>query len=118
MLRMGLAPVIAWHIVGGQTELALWEFVFAGALDYGDGWVARRFPSQSSLLGTFIDPLADKALVACVAGSLVWIGALHPAIVALLVARDVALIAGGFVHRARTRPEGASLLPSSFDPWP
>ncbi|EEC18698.1 cdp-diacylglycerol--glycerol-3-phosphate 3-phosphatidyltransferase, putative, partial [Ixodes scapularis] len=29
-----------------------------------DGWVARAFPSQQSNLGTLVDPLADKCLVA------------------------------------------------------
>ena len=35
-----------------------------------DGWIARRFPSQSSLLGSFLDPLADKLLVGSVAVTL------------------------------------------------
>lgn len=29
-----------------------------------DGWIARSFPSQSSKLGSFLDPMADKVLVA------------------------------------------------------
>jgi cardiolipin synthase len=28
-----------------------------------DGWIARRFPLQQSLLGSVLDPVADKLLV-------------------------------------------------------
>ena len=28
-----------------------------------DGWIARRYPSQQSAFGSFMDPLADKLLI-------------------------------------------------------
>lgn len=41
---------------------ALGVFVLAASSDGIDGWVARRF-NQCSKFGTYIDPIADKALL-------------------------------------------------------
>ena len=38
-------------------------FVLAGVTDWLDGWLARRF-NQSSAFGAFLDPVADKLMVA------------------------------------------------------
>lgn len=106
-LRMLLAPVIAYDIVSGNYATAAGVFAFAGALDWADGWVARKFKGQSSLLGTFLDPIADKVLVACVGGALGWTGLLHPALIGLFIGRDLLLVGGAFYLRAKTRPQGA-----------
>ena len=37
-------------------------FVYAGATDLVDGWMARRWRLQT-VVGTVIDPMADKALM-------------------------------------------------------
>jgi cardiolipin synthase len=29
-----------------------------------DGWIARNFESQASKMGSFLDPMADKVLIA------------------------------------------------------
>lgn len=46
----------------GQTTAAL-IFAVVGWTDWFDGWVARKFDMQSSL-GEFLDPVADKLMVA------------------------------------------------------
>lgn len=38
-------------------------FAFAGVTDWFDGWVARRF-NQTTPFGAFLDPVADKLMVA------------------------------------------------------
>ena len=55
-------------------------------------------------MGKFLDPLADKALVACLAVPLAARGELPAALVALVVARDVGLVVGtrAALRRART----------------
>jgi cardiolipin synthase len=40
-------------------------FIFAAATDGLDGFIARRF-NQTSLLGSILDPIADKCLIAAV----------------------------------------------------
>lgn len=46
----------------GQTTAAL-IFAVVGWTDWFDGWVARKFDMQSPL-GEFLDPVADKLMVA------------------------------------------------------
>ncbi|KAM7288465.1 cardiolipin synthase (CMP-forming) isoform X1 [Ixodes scapularis] len=53
-----------------------------------DGWVARAFPSQQSNLGTLVDPLADKCLVATLFLSLTVAGLIPVPLTALILARD------------------------------
>jgi phosphatidylglycerophosphate synthase len=103
MLRVALSPYVAYKIGVGEYEAAVFTLAFAGALDWADGYIARRVKGQASVLGSFLDPLADKVLVGCTGLSLAFAGALHPALVFVVVGRDVLLIAGSLLYRAHTR---------------
>lgn len=52
---------------GAPDEWLRWSalavFIFAASTDGIDGWVARRF-NQKTALGAFLDPIADKLLLA------------------------------------------------------
>ncbi len=63
--------------------LAFALFVAAGATDFLDGWLARRL-DRVSPLGRFLDPVADKLLVAAVLVLLVADGR-APAIASVIV---------------------------------
>lgn len=54
-----------------QWSLALPALVVSGASDWADGWAARRF-NQPSVIGSYLDPLADKVLICSVVGALGW----------------------------------------------
>jgi hypothetical protein len=58
-LRLVLGPVSAGLIVAGHLPAAVGTLCVAGFLDWADGAWARAFNAQS-LLGSFLDPLADK----------------------------------------------------------
>lgn len=49
-------------VTWGQTTAAI-IFAIVGWTDWFDGWVARKFDMQSKL-GEFLDPVADKLMVA------------------------------------------------------
>jgi len=64
-LRLLLVPVFLWFATRGTTGGAVTAgitFLVAGLTDTLDGWIARRYGSDSDL-GRFLDPLADKLLV-------------------------------------------------------
>ncbi len=82
---------------------AFYLFILAGFTDGLDGWLARHFHWQS-LLGSFIDPLADKLLVASSFISLALLGVLPWWLVILVFLRDLTISLGvmawyWFVHR-------------------
>lgn len=72
---------------------AFYIFLIAGLTDGLDGWIARRFHWQSQF-GSFIDPLADKLLVASSFISLALLKILPWWLVILVFLRDLSIIIG------------------------
>ena len=76
-----------------EYVFAFYTFVLAGLTDGLDGWLARSF-SWQSMLGSFLDPLADKLLIALSFLSLAFIGKLPGWLVALVFMRDFTISLG------------------------
>ena len=62
VIRILLVPVFMAAALLGYQLAALTLFVLAGATDWVDGYIARKY-NQISNFGKFMDPLADKLLV-------------------------------------------------------
>jgi len=62
LLRLALTPFFVLATVEGKHGLALGIFVAAGVSDALDGLLARLL-GMRSLLGTYLDPIADKMLL-------------------------------------------------------
>ncbi|MEJ5166571.1 MAG: CDP-alcohol phosphatidyltransferase family protein [Thermoanaerobaculia bacterium] len=62
-IRLCLVPFIITFLSQGNFKLAFVLFLFCGITDYLDGLIARKFKLQTAL-GAFLDPLADKILMA------------------------------------------------------
>jgi cardiolipin synthase len=63
LLRLLLVPVFALCMLYGLPGWALVTFAVAGATDALDGLIARR-TGQQTTLGAWLDPMADKLMVA------------------------------------------------------
>jgi cardiolipin synthase len=59
------AGAAGWLDLDWARWIAAWLFMAASVTDYFDGWLARRW-QMVSRLGRFLDPIADKLLVASV----------------------------------------------------
>ena len=55
--RILLIPFISYWIIQHQTMLAFIGCVYAAISDVLDGYIARRYPSMQTSLGTYLDPL-------------------------------------------------------------
>ena len=62
LLRMMFLPFIVMNLVSGHYHWALALFVLAGLSDGLDGLLARIL-KQQTLLGQYLDPIADKLLL-------------------------------------------------------
>lgn len=107
MLRMVSTLPLAGLVLTNRLGLACGVFVGAGALDWLDGQIARRFQGQSSVLGSFLDPVADKVLIAGTTLSLTAVGLVSPWVMAVIVSRDAGLVVAGLLYRGLTKPADA-----------
>jgi cardiolipin synthase (CMP-forming) len=62
LMRLIFVPFIVMCVLEGHWTAALALFVLAGISDGLDGLLARRL-GQSSILGQYLDPIADKLLL-------------------------------------------------------
>lgn len=97
--RIAATPVIASSIIQGDFFLSTLLFMYAGATDFLDGWIARRYPSQASSLGSFLDPLSDKILVCTTFFSLTYASIIPASLTSLIISRDLLLVYAGLYIR-------------------
>lgn len=62
LMRIFLTPLLVIAIVKDQWVVASFLFVIAGITDWLDGFLAR-YLNQKTLLGAWLDPIADKILL-------------------------------------------------------
>jgi CDP-diacylglycerol--glycerol-3-phosphate 3-phosphatidyltransferase len=89
-IRIAMIPVIlAFTYYEGRVNsfVAGGLFAVTGATDFLDGWVARR-TGTVTVVGKFLDPLADKLIVMSILIMLVHLGRVPAWLVILILARE------------------------------
>jgi len=102
-LRLGLIPVFNYFFLMGEYGLALFFFVVAGFTDFFDGILARVLNARTPL-GTFLDPTADKILMAVTFVVLAVAGAIPIWITVLVYAKDIYVVGGMIYLKIRGWP--------------
>lgn len=102
LARLLSVPLEVYLILTSQYELAFWLFVVAGLSDAIDGWIAKSL-HQTSWLGSYLDPLADKALLVGVYATLGYQAQIPVWLVILVIFRDLLIIGGVIMLFAVTR---------------
>lgn len=90
--RVFLVPVVVWLIITDHMLIAFWTFLVAGISDGIDGFIAKRF-AQQTVLGAYLDPLADKALLVSIYIALGLNNHIPNWLVIMVVSRDILIIA-------------------------
>ncbi|HEY0713718.1 MAG TPA: CDP-diacylglycerol--glycerol-3-phosphate 3-phosphatidyltransferase [Polyangia bacterium] len=93
MGRVALIPLILFFIDNFsplRTFIAAVLYLVSAATDALDGYLARS-RGQVSVLGKFLDPLADKLIVTAVLVVMVSLGRVPAWIVVVMIARDLAV---------------------------
>lgn len=94
--RLLATPVNVWLILLGEWTAAFALFALAGLSDAVDGFIAKRFDMRTRL-GSYLDPLADKAMLMSVYVALGVRGELPSWLVILVVSRDVLILGGALL---------------------
>jgi len=92
MARLLGVPLFLWLILVPEADgWAVVVLLVAGATDYLDGYLARRW-NQISRLGQLLDPIADRLYILATLVGLLWRGIIPWWLVALLVGRDLFMV--------------------------
>jgi cardiolipin synthase (CMP-forming) len=89
--RILLVPLTVWLLISEAYVPAVLAFALAGISDAVDGFLARRFNLQTEL-GTYLDPLADKALLVSIYVTLSVMHILPAWITIAVVTRDLLIV--------------------------
>ncbi len=91
--RIILVPVIIIFLIQEEYIDALITFTIAGLTDIFDGLLARALNCQTKL-GAFIDPMADKLLLASSFISLSVVGLIPSWLTVIVISRDFIIVLG------------------------
>ena len=99
-IRLLLAPVMFFFLINQDASIfegihqswlnyiAAFIFVLASATDFFDGYIARTF-NQITVLGSILDPLADKMLTLAGFLGLMLMGSASPWAIFLIITREL-----------------------------
>ena len=93
LLRIILVPIFIIFLIQGSFLSAIITFITAALTDALDGFLARTLDQQTAL-GAYLDPIADKALLA---SSFVTLSVLHiiPGwLTVIVISRDIIILLG------------------------
>jgi cardiolipin synthase (CMP-forming) len=96
LLRMAFVPFIVIELVDGRYMWALLLFVTAGFSDGLDGLLARKL-HQQTLLGQYLDPIADKLLLSTMFPVLSILHKIPWKFTVLVFSRDISILAASAV---------------------
>jgi cardiolipin synthase len=96
LLRMIFVPFIIINLVGGHYFWALTLFILAGFSDGLDGLLARTL-KQQTVLGQYLDPIADKLLLSTMFLVLSILHNIPWKFTVLVFSRDVSILAASAV---------------------
>ena len=92
LLRMLFVPFIVINLVQGHYRWALVLFVLAGMSDGLDGLLARKL-HQQTLLGQYLDPIADKLLLSTMFLVLSILHLIQWKFTVMVFSRDISILA-------------------------
>ncbi len=82
----------SWLSATEANLIATVLFIVAAATDWLDGYLARKL-NQTSAFGAFLDPVADKLMVAAALIVLVDLDRTHSVIALIIIGREIAISA-------------------------
>ena len=101
LLRIFMAPFLVVAVMERRFALAFALFLVAATTDAMDGLLARRL-SQRTMLGQYLDPVADKLMLSSLFLVLTRMGILEPRVAILVFGRDIGMLLTAVILYATT----------------
>jgi len=110
--RIVMTPLIAYALLRNEAKLALFLLFIAGISDMLDGVIARFF-NQRTIVGAYLDPLADKLMLLTIMVTLFHLGVVPSFLFLAVVFRDILIVLGAIsyemvTHNLKMEPTMAS----------
>ena len=93
VIRILLIPLFLYKVIQGDIGFATVVYLTAAFTDGLDGFIAKNWNMQTKL-GTFLDPLADKLLVATSYAALAILQIIPLSLAFAVLSRDIILVLG------------------------
>jgi len=103
LARLLLVPIIITMIAAQHWTEACLIFILAGISDAVDGWLAKTLKLQTEL-GTYLDPIADKALIVSIYVALAVVSVVPATLAIIVVARDMMIIGAVVISWLLAKP--------------
>ena len=81
-----------WISEHAANVTSMWIFIAAAITDWLDGWLARRW-NQTTSFGAFLDPVADKLMVAAALIVLTEFGRIYAIVALIIIGREITISA-------------------------
>ena len=81
-----------WLTIPQQNVIAMAIFIAAAITDWLDGWLARKL-NQMTAFGAFLDPVADKLMIAAALVVLVQLGRADAIAAFIIIGREITISA-------------------------
>lgn len=107
--RLVSAPLIGYLIVNQQIFWSLGVFTYSCVTDFVDGYIARRY-NMKSVVGTILDPMADKSLMVICTVCLAQASQVPFYLATLIIGRDVLLGLSALYYRYISLPAPKTFL--------
>ncbi|MBT8212321.1 MAG: CDP-diacylglycerol--glycerol-3-phosphate 3-phosphatidyltransferase [Acidimicrobiia bacterium] len=91
-IRTAAAPVVLGLVIAKQFVPAVVVFTIAALTDFADGYLARRWEA-TTVLGAFLDSVADKALVTGALVALLQVDRMWAWAAFVIIIRELAVMA-------------------------
>jgi len=96
--RIVCSPFLGFAIAYDMKLVALSGCIVFGFSDWLDGYLAKKL-KQETVLGAFLDPVADKFMIGSLSVGLLYQGLIPAPLVAIFIGRDATLLVLSFIKR-------------------
>ncbi|MDQ6963511.1 MAG: CDP-alcohol phosphatidyltransferase family protein [Mariprofundales bacterium] len=101
LTRIVMTPIIIYLLLREEVKLALLLLLLAGVSDMLDGAIARFF-DQRTIVGAYLDPLADKLMLIGTMVTLFYLGVVPLFLFLAVLFRDALIVLGAISYELVT----------------